>query len=282
MNQKDVYVLSFGAGVQSTTLLSLMIRKDPRLLKAIEGKSKLPSDVIFADPGAELSSTYDHVQKMRRWSVESGLGFHRVFTNEMKDSEPTILNDIYNHGMVSIPAHLKDESGRKTIGRRMCTRKFKLAPVQNKARRLMGVEKYKEAHKLAYVWIGISVDEIQRMKPSRWKWEVKFYPLIEMGWRRSDCINYLNEVGLSEVGKSSCFFCPFMSNRQWRSIKENDPLAWAEAVRLDEHIRSTSKIKDYDVYLHKSCEPLESAYLGEDQLDLVDMFNNECEGMCGL
>ena len=32
-------------------------------------------------------------------------------------------------------------------------------------------------------------------------------------------------------------------------------------------------------YLHKSLKPLDEVYLQEDQ---IDMFENECEGHCGL
>ena len=36
----------------------------------------------------------------------------------------------------------------------------------------------------------------------------KWYPLMEWGWTRDDCIRQIEAAGLPQPGKSSCFFAP--------------------------------------------------------------------------
>ena len=38
----------------------------------------------------------------------------------------------------------------------------------------------------------------------------KWYPLMEWGWDRAACMQAIENAGLPQPGKSSCFFCPSM------------------------------------------------------------------------
>jgi len=51
------------------------------------------------------------------------------------------------------------------MGRRQCTREYKIDPVRKKTRDLLGLKPRQRAPKTAVVeqWIGISTDEIQRI-----------------------------------------------------------------------------------------------------------------------
>jgi len=169
--QKDVTVLSFGAGVQSTTLAMLIINKDKRLTSVFG--DNLPTDFIFADPGSESNSTYKHIEKIKGLCESVGIGFHTVRPSEKY--EQTLKDELLNAKFLSIPAYIKSPNKKTGMARRFCTKKYKVEPVQTKARRLMGVGFYKEAKKVATVWIGISLDEIQRMKTSTKKWEQKSF-----------------------------------------------------------------------------------------------------------
>lgn len=276
-DERDITVLSFGAGVQSTTLLMLVINKDPRLIKAIGGEEHLPTEVMFADPGAETDETYAHVERMSALCEQSGLNFWTVNNGS--------LTDAIIAGRGHIPAFIKKTNGGEGVLFRSCTEKFKIRPIYKKLRAIMGYEPRTRIKHTANVWLGISLDEVQRMKDNHKKWATNIYPLIEMRWDRLNCINYLESLGSMHVGKSACVYCPYHSNRFWLDIKLNDPKSWSEACRIDDYLRADGSVNDKldgVAYLHRSCKPLSEADLGENQLNLFDMFGNECEGMCGL
>jgi len=91
------------------------------------------------------------------------------------------------------------------------------------------------------VWIsmaiGFSVDEIERVGPSRQRYIVNEYPLLDLGWTRSDAVRYLTYRGFGETPRSACVGCPYHSNSEWRRLKEHFPKEWADAVDFDEMIR---------------------------------------------
>ena len=278
--KQNIVALSFGAGVQSTALLMLIINRDERLVEAMDGISELPTCVIFADPGAETNKTYQHVDIMKERAEDSGLKFVHVNGGS--------LTDQIELGRIDLPLFIKDLAGNVSILRRSCTNNHKIIPIKRALRDLMGYKPKQHVKHHADVWIGISLDEIQRMKESSNKWETKHFPLIEMEWRRSDCINYLNKIGLRHVGKSACVYCPFHNDRNWLDLKRNYPEEFLEACRIDEMVRNYanhpgSKLKNVEgLYIHKTGTPLRDVELGENQTELFDMFDNECDGMCGL
>jgi hypothetical protein len=129
--------------------------------------------------------------------------------------------------------------------------------------------------------IGISTDEALRMKPSREAWKQHRWPLVELGMSRNDCLRWMERKGYSLPPKSSCIGCPFHSDHEWRAIKA-DPEAWADAVEVDAAIRSQPGIKGQQ-FMHRSCVPLAEVDLSTAaDHGQIDMFNNECEGMCGV
>ena len=46
-------------------------------------------------------------------------------------------------------------------------------------------------------------------------------------------------------------------------------------------ISSTTKIKD-QIFFHRNCVPLSEIDFSDENADQLDLFNNECEGMCGI
>ena len=65
-------------------------------------------------------------------------------------------------------------------------------------------------------------------------------------------------------------------------MQKNDWVSWDEAVEFDNMLRANgNRGKFYeDVFLHSSCQPLEIADLGDDRT--LDLFQGECDGMCGV
>jgi hypothetical protein len=145
------------------------------------------------------------------------------------------------------------------------------------------------------ICLGISVEEMERMRHPQDVWQTTVYPLIgykatkkeifkidnPLRFRRSDCTSWLRERNYPIPPKSSCIICPYQANAEWLDMKQNRPNEWKRAVRLDYSIRNSTHagIKN-PVYLHKSCIPLDKVDLGESQVSLD--FRSECSGHCGI
>jgi len=174
------------------------------------------------------------------------------------------------------------------VGHRQCTREYKVEPIRKKCRDLLGLKYRQRAPKKVAIkmWIGISTDEAMRMKPSRDAWIENIWPLIDAEMSRFDCIawferNYPGAV----LAKSACIGCPYHSDAAWRDMKINDPESFADAVEFDAGIRSRGTIGSMreKQYLHRSCKPLsEVDFRNLEDLGQLNMFNEECEGMCGI
>ena len=83
---------------------------------------------------------------------------------------------------VDIPVYLKGRTGETNgIGRRQCTTNYKIRPIRNKIRELLGLRKGQRVSSSTMVelWLGISTSEAVRMKDSCDRWIVNRYPLID-------------------------------------------------------------------------------------------------------
>ena len=130
--------------------------------------------------------------------------------------------------------------------------------------------------------MGISLDEIQRMKESVLGWQHNAFPLIDLSIKRGDCYKIVEDVGLPRPKKSACVYCPYHDDSYWQSMKDDYPDEFQEAVRIDEGIRNNSIKKEHtETFVHPSCVPLKDVVFGDDP-NQVNMFNNECDGMCGV
>lgn len=240
-------VISLGAGVQSSTLL----------LMAAEGKfGTVPKLAIFADTGWEPRAVYEHLD----WLEAEVAGRIEIVRVQEMDLRDVALQDHYN----PIPLF---KAG--AIGRRQCTKVAKLYPIRHELRE-------REINQ-AEMWIGISLDEVARMKPSGLKWIENRWPLVEKRMTRHDCLSWQEKRGNPKPPKSACVFCPYHSASIWREMKENDPESWAQAVAFDAEVRSKRGES-----VHASEKPLDEVDFStpEDHGQLV--FDAECEGMCGV
>lgn len=276
----DLTYLSFGGGVQSTTLLALSAL-------GLHGVPK--ADVaIFADTGSEIADTYSHVEWMRVWAAERGISVRVVSAGNLGAQIVGDQAAKKSGFQISIPAF----TGGSTNGilRRQCTAHYKLDPIRRAVREMLGLEPRQHAAGKFQVraLIGISLDESIRMKPSRDAWCENVYPLVDARLSRQDCLKILQGLAIPQPVKSACFFCPFHDDRYWAWLKHERPQEFAKAVEVDRRIRDQTRAgAEKPVYLHRSRIPL-----AEVDLDSVrepsqprfsaDGFGNECEGMCGV
>lgn len=261
-------VLSLGAGVQSTTLALMYSRGD---------LGPMPDCAIFADTGWEPRAVTEHLDRL-----EPALRFpvYRVAAGNIR-SDIMAKHTTRTGRFASVPWFTLMANGDKGMGRRQCTAHYKLEPIRKKVRELLGHPHPKRVPRDACTMlIGISTDEAIRAKDSRVLFIKNTYPLLDQRMSRSDCRAYLRDRQW-KAPKSACIGCPFHSNAAWREIRDNEPEEWADAVLVDRAIRNADAMRGIvgQQFMHRSCVPLDQADLDRGQP--VDLFGNECEGMCG-
>jgi hypothetical protein len=167
---------------------------------------------------------------------------------------------------------------------RQCSKEFKVRVIGREVRRLLGIEPGKRGptEKVVEQWMGISADEMQRMKDAEQKFVQNRWPLIELRMHRHDCVRWLERNGYPKPPKSACIFCPFHRAPQWRELRKS-PEDWARAVEFDRQIRQGFLGMEGDAYVHSQRVPLDQADLStpEDRGQL-NMFEDECDGVCGV
>lgn len=253
---EPINVISLGWGVQSFTLAVMVAEGDlPPVLAA-----------VHSDTTHESSLTYDFAKRWTPWLMEKGV---RVVTVKNHDNE--IITNIPG-GKIFIPAFTNNE-GKDGQLRRQCTQRWKIAPMR----------RWLQAHRngaRVNQWLGISMDEYRRMKDSDVKYVTNVFPLIDLKMTRQDCKDYLVEHGIEVPPKSACIFCPYHSKREWQSVARTES-DWQKAMALDERIRKVRP--PYDLFVHTSKKPLAEVDLRTDEeKGQLSLWDNECEGMCGL
>ena len=271
--EAELTIISLGGGVQSS-VMSLM---------ATEGLIKpMPDFAIFADTGWEPQSVYRHLD----W-LEGQIPFpiQRVSNGNIRDD---ILAGTNSTGQqfTSIPAFVNSANGKGSIIKRQCTREYKLTPIETGLRDLLGMGYRQAVPKGVFVelWIGISRDEIIRMKPSRSPWVRHYWPLIDLGMTRSDCKIWFEEKFPGRtLPRSACIGCPYHTDSEWEEMQNLDPESWADAVFVDAALRSTARAERFggEMYLHSSKMPLAEIKFHPSERQL-NFFGDECEGLCGV
>jgi hypothetical protein len=257
---RQLRVLSLGAGIQSSTLLLLSIRGELPPLDA----------AIFADTRWEPRAVYDHLVWLEELARAADVPVIRVSTGDIRaDALRSHVRGLASAGQrwASMPYFTDGADGEGMI-KRQCTREYKLDPIRKTLRQLAGLAHGERVGDRVHVeqWVGISADELHRVRSSRDYWITLRYPLIfdlRPAWRRSDCVAWLRrEYPARRVPRSACIGCPFHSNAEWRAMRDCDPTSWAEAVAFDKAVRKLGGMRS-DVYLHAARVPLDEAPLDD-------------------
>ena len=268
-------VLSLGAGAQST-VLALMAEE------GWEGLEK-PDLAIFADTRWEPPSVYEHLE----W-LEKQLSYEvvRVSAGDIREN---ILKGVNPDGsrFLDVPVFLRKKDGTHGVARRQCTTHYKITPIHQEIRRRLDVPSGRRVPKdrQTEMWLGISVDESTRIKPSRDEWITNRYPLVDMGLSRADIYNWFSErYPGRRLPRSACVGCPYHDDMEWKWLKENEHSSFMQAVHVDWAIRSVPEARGSlrdDAYLHKSRRPLSDVDFSS-TADYDDYMAGECEGLCGV
>jgi 3'-phosphoadenosine 5'-phosphosulfate sulfotransferase (PAPS reductase)/FAD synthetase len=264
--KKDLRVLSLGAGVQSSTLF----------YKILNNEIKPVDCAIFADTGNEPKDVYNYLNHLTKLA---NFPIYIVSKGNIINDSLAIAEKGTNKGFLTMPVKGVDANGKQVMGRRQCTNDYKIQPINKKIRQLLGVKRL--TGMAVEVVMGISLDEIQRAKEPINKWQINCYPLIENKITRHQCLEYIKKHKYKTPPRSACVVCPYHSNKEWLEMKENNPDEFKFAVNFDLKIRTTSSngVKNY---LHSSMKPLGEIDFDKYKETQYSLFDDECEGMCGV
>lgn len=279
-------VLNLGAGVQSTALY----------LKFLRGELKVKLDVaIFADTQDEPSAVYRHLEWLK------SLGGPPILVGTAGKLSDDLVKGRNSTGgrFASIPAFTTaDEGVNVGITRRQCSKEYKTEVIGKVLRReVLGLQPGRAPRGVKVnQFIGISLDEagraarMERNVPAP-KYLKRRYALIENNETRSSCVAYLSDKVPHETPRSACKFCPYHSDHEWQRQKNETPEEFADSVRVDHSLREAGSVvnrqMDQQMFLHRSCKPLELVQLdpkapSQRQVQTAMNFAGECEGVCGV
>ena len=269
--------LSLGVGVQSSAL-ALMAARDELLDIKVDA-------AIFADTGHEPDACYEYLEYLQDilpfpvYVVQKD-GSLAENATRIRHSKK---GDTYVKSIV--PAFTKNADGSTGMVTRSCTVDYKIAPVNAKIKELASIKRGQKEVTVTTL-VGISRDEIQRVKPARDKWLQNRWPLLELEMTRKHCLDWIQEKGYKMPTRSACVFCPYHSNKEWRNLKNNDPKGFQQAIEFEEDLQKSNSIADKGLrgipFLHRSCVPLKDADFNDHDPNQMWLWGNECEGMCGV
>ena len=256
-------VLSLGAGVQSSTILHMILNK---VLPLVDG-------VIYLDAGWEPNYTRVYADYLRRLCDKQNIPFFYTAGPSIQTDLKTVIAERqtaakYKH--LSIPLFTLDQDGRRGQLPRRCTREFRLLPLFKALRQTVILPDRQNGYPKPWIkmLLGISTDEPHRAKPSREKWKENAFPLLDGGFSRNHCRTYLSYHQLQIPHRSSCTCCPYRSNHEWNILKTLDPTNWEAACDLDEAVRDLGR-PGTQLFLHASRTPLSLAPIGGNPIPIM-------------
>ncbi len=204
---KPIHIISLGAGVQSSTMA---------LMAACGEITPMPVAAIFADTQAEPKSVYtwlDWLEKQLPFPV------HRVTAGNLGEISKTVrtskAGNLYTDSNIPVFIKHPHPTGRAGLQSRQCTGDFKIDPIHREMRKMAGgeIKQWRKNKKVGpkpiVQWIGISTDEVGRMKPARPDFIENIWPLIDAGYSRRKCLDWMKDKGFPVPPRSACVFCPY-------------------------------------------------------------------------
>jgi hypothetical protein len=243
-------IFSYGGGIQSVSIL-VLIATD---------KLPKPELIIMADTGREGATTWDYLTKHARPLMDSiGLQFELV-------PHSYSVVDLYGHnGDMLLPAYTS--TGKLPT---FCSDEWKQRPVRRRLRELGYGPK-----KPIIQWLGMSLDEVDRLRQSDVQWIQNHYPLcFDVKKRRHECELLIADYGLPLPEKSACWMCPNRQYDEWQYLKDNQPADWQNAVELEKQLSADDK--KGGVFFTNQGVSLDKADFNKAEMRQLDMCAYNC------
>lgn len=272
MTTKQLTVLSFGGGQDSTAILLKMIHNN-------DFRKKYASDhlvVIMSDTGNEHDYTYSHVLEMERlcyrnnipfFLLTSNLGYHSKAWQNLIDPQMRDEGEEFKPTMVQ-------------LGTKSCTDKLKIVPIykfldeyinqlmeygfsihKNHGCLKRAIKRFYKEEGSIKVLIGFSkgeekraakgmkLEEKQQLSDSD-MWEKALrreYPLIDIAMDRQDCQELITKyLGYCPM-PSNCMLCPYQSDQEILWLYRNHKEQFSMWIQIEKR-----KLKRYEGKVEKN------------------------------
>lgn len=204
----EAVVAPFGCGVNSVALMILMVQKG-----IMVDYIPFANTAGFTNLG-EKHETYRYKRFFSKWLKSKGY--------------PEITTVTYNEeGLYREMIRLKTLPSI-AFGFKTCSQKWKIQPSDRFLKRKGVTNRLK--------LIGYDAGESHRTNTDYTEEGTRFwYPLVEWDLDRMDCVKVIIDSGLPLPPKSSCFFCPNMSEYEVHQLKKNDPCRFDLAIKMEEN-----------------------------------------------
>jgi len=226
----DWTVLNLGGGVDSVAIILRL------LVDGLEAHGLDPARtvILMAQTGNEFPDLKELLEAhLLPMIARTGLRFVQVARCDSKSAANyTVLSDTTAPTEVFIGGEyqLRDEmlaagTVPQSAGTRLCSIKSKgwpldawmAANIEGPYRHAIGFE----CEELTRVLKDVAASDDENRRP--------WYPLVEWGWNRARCLDYIREITGAAWVKSACYFCPFAGQGL---EKENLAERWARFPEL--------------------------------------------------
>lgn len=252
----DLTILSFGGGQDSTTILFKLALDNDFSAQYVSKDGKLL--VLFADTHCEHPETYRYIKEIiipfcKKHGIEfiwidNSMGCHgktwQSLTHQWERKTPTVGSMAYikscTHNLKLLPQFRFVEEWLPKKYTQIQNKKNKenykqFAKYYGKIRWLIGIAKGEEKR----VAKKKSVNEVWRQQAI----EIQ-YPLIDIGYDRQACQNYIKSINKPIPMPSNCLYCPFSSTHmellwleryypdnfnKWVEYEQKKLVAWADS-----------------------------------------------------
>lgn len=208
-----ISVALYGGGVNSTAMLI-----------GLAQRSEAVTAILFADTGGETSETMAYVERFSHWLTDHGMS--PIITVRKTTKRAGRFRGANED--LTLERYCLEQKVLPSIayGMKSCSLKFKREPQDEYLRAHFEGE---EITKL----IGFDAGEPHRAKPSPDARYANRYPLIEWEWDREKCVEVIAESGLCVPPKSSCFFCPNMTELEVLRLRDRHPDLLERALHME-------------------------------------------------
>lgn len=210
-------IVSYGGGTDSTAMIVELLRRGERI-----------DYITFADTGGERYYTYGYILMFNKWLMDNyGVGITVLKKDSMYDS---LEDNCVKKNMLPSLAY----------GFKSCSEKWKIQPQDKFFNNLPQAQAEWQAGRKITKCIGYDLGEERRAKIAESEKYKYRYPLIEWQMEREDCLEVIQQAGLTLPGKSSCFFCPASRKPEILELRHNYPELLQRALAMEAGAELTS------------------------------------------